>query len=128
MTNADDATPLVYAAKAFQWVAPAIARGALPPPASDPDPAWQRYVGRYRSPWGDSQVLVHDGGLVMLDPSQPDPLSSASRLVPVGEHRFRIETEDGYGNHGELVVFELEGDRVSRVRFGENFTYPVTGW
>jgi CubicO group peptidase (beta-lactamase class C family) len=128
MTNADDAVPLVYAAKAFQWVAPAIARAAAPPPAARPDPAWQRYVGRYRSPWGDSQVLVHEGGLLMLDPSQPDPLPTASRLVPAGEHAFRIDTEDGYGSHGELVVFELDGDRVRRVRVGENFTYPVPGW
>jgi CubicO group peptidase (beta-lactamase class C family) len=128
LTNADDALPLTYAAKAFQWVTPEILRAVAPPPAAAPDPTWQRYAGRYRSPWGDSQVLVHDGGLLMLDPSQADPLPTASRLLPVGEHTFRIETEDGYGSHGELVVFELDGDRVTRVRFGENFTYPVAAW
>jgi hypothetical protein len=55
-------------------------------------------------------------------------LPGLSRLVPVAEHTFRIETGDGYGSAGELVVFELTGDRVTRVRIGDNYTYPVAGW
>jgi CubicO group peptidase (beta-lactamase class C family) len=128
MTNADDGTPLPWATRAFHWVAPALAAAVAPIPVAGPDPAWTRYVGRYRSPWGDSEVLLHEGGLVLLDPSQPDPLWSLSRLVPVAEHAFRIETRDGYGSAGELVVFELTGNRVTRVRIGDNYTYPVADW
>ena len=60
LINADDGEPRAVVDETFEWVAPAIARATAPPPATA-DPAWQRYVGRYRSAWGDSQVLVVNG-------------------------------------------------------------------
>jgi CubicO group peptidase (beta-lactamase class C family) len=128
MTNADDGTPLPWATRGFHWVAPAIAAATAPPPAARPDPGWARYIGRYRSPWNDTEVLLQESGLVLVDPSQPDPVPSLVRLVPVAEHTFRMETRDGYGSAGELVVFELADGRVTRVRIGDNYTYPVAGW
>jgi D-alanyl-D-alanine carboxypeptidase len=128
-TNADDGTPLTVADKAFEWVAPAIARAVPPPAPAGPDPAWSRYVGRYRNPWADLEVLIHGGAPVLIDPSQPDPTLALTRLVPLAEHTFRMETRDGFGSPGELVVFELDGaGRVARVRIGENYTYPVAEW
>jgi CubicO group peptidase (beta-lactamase class C family) len=129
MINADGATPATFVEKAFTWVAAAIL-AAVPTPAKVGLPAgWERYTGRYRSPWGDSQVLVVDGALAMIDPSQPDPLIGMSRLHPVAEHTFRIENADGFGTHGELVVFELDAaGRVCRVKVGDNYTDPVERW
>jgi hypothetical protein len=41
----------------------------------------------------------------------------------------RIETKDGFGSPGELIVFELDAEgRVRQVRIGENYAYPVTEW
>jgi hypothetical protein len=76
---------------------------------------------RYRNAWRDFQIIVRGGRLVAIAPDAPDPLLGPSTLTPVAEHTFRVETTDGYGVPGELVVFELDaGGRVKRVRFGEN--------
>jgi CubicO group peptidase (beta-lactamase class C family) len=130
LTNADDGDPLSYVEKAFQWVAPTISKAFAPKPrAVEPDPAWRPYVGKYRDAWEDSQVLIVGGELVMIDPTLPDPIPSLSKLVPVAEHTFRIETKDGFGAHGELLIFEMDNEgRVQRVKAGENFTYPQAAW
>jgi len=130
LTNADDGNPLMYVEKAFEWVTPAIVKAAAPKPAAaEPDPAWQQYVGKYRNAWGDSQVLVLNGELVMIGPCLPDPTLAVDKLVPVAEHTFRIDTKDGYSANGELVVFEMDdGGQVQRVKMGQNYTYPQTEW
>jgi CubicO group peptidase (beta-lactamase class C family) len=128
LINAADVDPYPFVDKAFQWVAPALVSRPEPAPAA-PDPAWQRYLGRYRSPWADLQVLVVDGGLAMIDPTQPDPALTLTRLHPVGEHTFRMENADGFATTGELLVFELGADgRVSRVKVGDNYITPVGEW
>ena len=74
-------------------------------------------------------MLVLDGQLVALDPSEPDPMPSISKLQPVTDHTFRIETQDGYLDNGELAVFQLndQGD-VIRAKFGDNYVEPVSNW
>jgi D-alanyl-D-alanine carboxypeptidase len=129
LTNADDGNPLQFAEKAFQWVAPAILKAAPPPAPAAPPADWERYAGRYRSPWADVQVLLAEGRLAMLDPSLPDPMLAVTWLYPVSTHTFRGETKNGFGNHGEPVVFEMGADgRVARLKVGENFLTPVVDW
>jgi len=128
LINADDGDAQLVVSKAFEWVAPAVARATAPPPPVA-DPSWERYVGRYRSAWADAQVLVMGGRLTMIFPNLPDPLWAPATLVPVSEHTFRVETKDGYGSHGERVVFELDGSgKVTRVTIGYNHTLPVAEW
>ncbi|HYB42644.1 MAG TPA: serine hydrolase [Candidatus Methylomirabilis sp.] len=129
LTSADDGNPIQFAERAFQWVAPVVARGVARDEVRAPDPSWQRYTGRYRSAWGDAQVLLGPDGLVLIQPNLLDPLPTSTRLVPVGEHVFRAEEQDGYGVHGESVVFELDADgRPRRMRRGENYLEAVDGW
>lgn len=129
LTNADDGNPLQFADKAFQWVAPAIVKAVTPPAPASPPAGWERYAGRYRSPWADVQVLVVEGRLAMIDPSLPDPMLGVTWLQPVSEHTFRGETKNGFGNHGEPVVFALAADgRVARLKIGENFLTSVADW
>jgi D-alanyl-D-alanine carboxypeptidase len=126
--NADDGETWMYQDKAIEWVGGAIASVTKPAPPTA-DPAWLRYVGRYRSAWMDIQILVRGGELIVIGPTTPDPLLAPSTLKPAGEHTFRLETKDGYGNPGELVVFEVDADgRVSRARFGENYTERIESW
>jgi D-alanyl-D-alanine carboxypeptidase len=128
LTNADDGDPLKYTDKAFQWVAPAIVKAATPPPAAAPA-GWERYAGRYRNAWGDAQVLIVDGRLALVDPSLPEPMPTVVWLDPAGEHTFRADTRNGYGSHGEPVVFELDGaGRVRRIKMGENFLDRIETW
>jgi CubicO group peptidase (beta-lactamase class C family) len=132
LTNADDGDPLAYVEKLYQWVVPPMLAAIRPSPTpTPPDPAWQRYVGKYRDAWGDMQILLHHGVLTAVDPSQPDPLLATLRFIPVGEHTFRMETENGFLSPDELAVFEVDegGDgRVTRVRLGNTFMERVEGW
>jgi len=126
--NADDGEAWPYLDKVFEWVGGAIA-GATKPPLPTADPAWQRYVGRYRSAWYDVQILVRGGELTVIGPATPDPLLAPSTLTPVAEHTFRVESSDGYGVPGELMVFELDpAGRVRRARFGENYSERIETW
>ena len=126
LINADDGEPRTIVDKVFEWVAPALAPSPAPAVA---DLAWQRYVGRYRNAWGDTHVLVVDGRLTMIGIFLPDPMLAPATLVPVGEHTFRIDGKDGYGSHGEHVVFELDSaGKVARARIGANYTTPVDEW
>jgi CubicO group peptidase (beta-lactamase class C family) len=128
LINADDGETWPYMEKAFEWVGGAIT-SALKPALPTPDPAWQGYVGRYRNVWGDLQVLVRGGELIVIGPAGPDPLMIYSTLKPVSEHTFRVESKDGYGIPGELAVFEVDAaGRVTRVRMGENYTDRVESW
>jgi D-alanyl-D-alanine carboxypeptidase len=129
LTNADDGNPQLFSDKALQWVAPAILKAVTPPAPAGPPAGWERYAGRYRSPWGDAQVLLVEGRLALLDPSLPDPMLAVTWLQATAEHTFRSETKNGFGSHGEPVVFELGADgRVARLRVGENFLAPVSDW
>lgn len=128
LINADDGEPQLVVNRAFEWVGGAIARATVPPPPTA-DPAWQRYVGRYRNAWGDLQVLVMEGRLAMIGPALLDPMPVHATLTPVGTHTFRLESKDGYASHGEPVVFEIDGaGKVARVTIGPNASLPVEAW
>jgi CubicO group peptidase (beta-lactamase class C family) len=131
LTNADDGRPYPgmpdsAVDRAFQWVAPAVTKAVTPTPRPEKArPEWQAYVGKYANPWTDSQVLILEGKLVLIEPTEQDPAGTKAVLVPVKGHTFRIEGGRPNGNHGELVVFELGKDgKVARVKVGENYTYP----
>jgi CubicO group peptidase (beta-lactamase class C family) len=129
LTNADDGNPLDFAEKAFQWVGPAILRAVAPPAPAGPPPGWERYAGRYRSPWADLQVLAVEGRLAMVDPSLPDPMLTVTWLEPVSGSTFRSVTKNGFGSNGEPVVFEPGDDgRVRRLKVGDNYFDPVPAW
>jgi len=131
LTNADDGMPLSYIDKLFQWLIPAILKAATAPAAtsSDPHAAWQPYVGRYRSAWGDSQVLIYNGELVMIFPAEADPLAGMIKFKPVAEHTFRMETKERFGSQGELARFALaDTGEVSSLQLGQLYTYPVVAW
>jgi CubicO group peptidase (beta-lactamase class C family) len=129
LTNSDEGGPGAYVRQAFDLVVPAIEKAIEPPPEPAPVLAdASRYVGAYHNPWGEvSEVLVMGGKLVIYDHSYPptdNPEGSITRLVPDGEHAFRMEAPAG--RRGRPVVFELlEDGRVARVKKGENYLFPA---
>jgi D-alanyl-D-alanine carboxypeptidase len=128
LTNADDGNPASYVKQVFNWVAPAIKKAtARPPKVAEPDPEWSYYVGKYRNPWGDSQVLILNHELVVINPTLDNPKESMLRLIPEGQHTFRITAEKkNPGAIGELAVFEFGPDgHVIRMWVGENYTYRL---
>jgi D-alanyl-D-alanine carboxypeptidase len=128
LTNADDGNPGFYVKQAFNWVAPAIKKAtARPPKVTEPDPEWSHYVGKYRNPWGDTQVLMLNHELVVINPAADNPKDSMLKLIPEGKHTFRITAEKKHsGSIGELVVFQLGSDgKVIRMWAGQNYTYRL---
>jgi len=126
LTNADDGNPALYLEQVFRVVAPVLGRRGGTAPGA-PASAWSKYEGLYRSPWGDTRVLLLSTGLVIFDPSALSNPEQLARLRPEGEHNFRLEGGfwDG-GRDGEPVVFEMGVDgRVARLKVGPNYTMPV---
>jgi CubicO group peptidase (beta-lactamase class C family) len=130
--NADDGHPYPRMPesiidRAFEWVAPAI--NAATTPAGKPNrpaAAWRKYVGLYRDPWEDTEVLVLDGELALIRPTDADPLFFRARLLPVGPHTFRLDGGDPFAEHGELVVFETDrSGSVTRMKVGPNYSDRV---
>jgi D-alanyl-D-alanine carboxypeptidase len=131
MTNADDGDPMTLTERAQQYVGPPIAKATARDDTRAPDPRWTRYAGRYRSRWGDIQVLLVERGLLLIDPTLPDPMLMAIRLHPIEgmAHTFRADAKDGYQSHGEPVVFELNASgRPARMRVGQNYFDAVERW
>lgn len=130
LTNADDGAPLTYFEKVFKWVVPAVLKAAAPAPkAVQPSENLQRYTGKFRSVWGDEQVIILNNELVIIDPSSPDPLLGIVKLSPVAEHTFRIETEENFGSEGELATFEFDDQgKVSRLILGNTPIFPIDAW
>lgn len=125
LTNADDGNPGFYLKQIFTLLAPAIKKAVAPTPVvAQADPEWNKFVGTYRDPWGDSEVLVMNGELVMIDPTADDPKESLLKLLPAGKNKFKIEAESfTSGEIGEFVIFELGPDgKATRMKFGENYT------
>jgi CubicO group peptidase (beta-lactamase class C family) len=131
MINADDGLPYPGSPdsvvdRAFRWVGPPLSKATATVEHAKARPEWQKYVGKYRSPWADVQVLIVNGKLAMINPTEPDPTGNLATLVPVAEHKFRIEDGSPTGPHGELVVFEMDRDnKVVRIKIGENWSTPI---
>ncbi len=123
-TNADDGEPIKYVEKAHQWVAPALAEE----PAETNPGNWSRYTGKFRNIWGDAEVLLYNGELIMINPQLPDPLTEYTTLKHVEGDTFQMKAP-GYGSHNEYAVFEFDEEgKVKRLKTGENYTYPVERW
>lgn len=125
LTNSDDGNPDFYVKQIFTLLAPAIKKAVTPPSVvAQADPAWSTYVGTYRDAWGDSEILVLNGQLVLIDPTADDPKESLVKLIPAGKHKFKIVAETfNYGEIGEFIVFELGTDgKAARMKLGENYT------
>lgn len=106
LTNAADGKPGSYVDTAIKIVAPAVAKAAAKPvPPPQTEAAWSKYVGTYG--WEDDAALVMllDGELCIVDPSEDDPWEERVRLEPVAADTFRMKTGS---QQGELIQFTLD--------------------
>ena len=111
MSNANDVDTGRFARRAYEIVAPAIQKALDESGSGDvkpADPELQRYVGTYRSFWGDAAVVPWGGGLAMVSLPTENPLEALSKLERVDEHTFRRIRDDD--EPGEIVAFEMGPD------------------
>lgn len=122
LTNAGDSNPSQMAQQLMTTVGDAVAKAAKKEgaPKVSWDPAWRRFAGRYRSRFGDSEVVEMNERLVMITPSSTE-MGEPVRLVPLGGGQFRMEAATGGSTVGEVVRFAEEGGRVLRMYTGGNY-------
>ena len=125
-TSGGDGNPGRYSNKAFEWLAPVLARvTAESTPPKEADPSWTQYVGTYRSRGGERQVMILNEELVVISPRSEDPMAGKTVLRQAGEHTFKIEGTGG-GPHGEMARFELDADgNITRLYMGVNYSERV---
>lgn len=129
-TNALDGNPVLIAQQAIKWVAEGIKKKEVIKEEPTIPPAWQKFIGTYRTQWTDTHVFVLDDKLVSVSPTLNDPLALLFELEPKENGTFILQGKYGGRAIGEQVKFEL-GDEGSaqRMKVGDNWmeriTYPV---
>jgi CubicO group peptidase (beta-lactamase class C family) len=129
MTNVDDGGPKSIAEKAIEMVAPAVKASKKNEVSKEINQApdeWKKFTGLYRNHWSDLQIIHVDNELLLIEPESEDPRDSLAQMKPEGENVFRVWGQDGYQEIGEQIEFirDEEGE-VDRVRFGDNYFWPV---
>lgn len=131
MSNSEDGSPSMFARKIFDVIVPSINNVVKPKTKkTQPDPEWEKYVGKYEDPtnW-ESLIMILNNELVLYGfdyPPEENPESSIVKLKPEGEHIFRMSGNNG---NGELLIFEMDiNGNVKRIKKGENYIYPVGSW
>ncbi|HEY2797061.1 MAG TPA: serine hydrolase domain-containing protein [Thermoanaerobaculia bacterium] len=119
LTNAADGQPGRYANAAIKIVAPAVEKAAKASAAKTEGPkpdvsAWSKYVGTYG--WEDdvSLVMVIDGELCVVDPTDDDPWEGRVRLEPMTGSPDTFRMKSG-SQQGELVRFTTDASGVLRM-------------
>jgi D-alanyl-D-alanine carboxypeptidase len=127
LLNASGTDPLEYALQALRLITPALTADS---PKSLPnfDPAWTAYLGKYRSPWADSEVKRLGQRLVLLSPQDNGLDGGLYDLIPRQDGSFYISGESGEGAVGEHALFETnKTGKVLRLKIGDTYTYPHKG-
>jgi CubicO group peptidase (beta-lactamase class C family) len=125
LTNTNDSNPSDIATQLMHTVGDAVAKAtARTPKVVAWEPAWARFAGLYRSPGGDSHVVLLNQRLVLISPNAPN-LDNPVRLEPLGNGVFRFTAPVGGGPVGETVRFVEEGGRVVRMYIGDSYVDRV---
>jgi hypothetical protein len=126
LTNADDANPNEIALRLMQSVGEAVVKASHPAPTTVSwNPSWSRFAGTYRSKiGGETEVIELNQRLVTITPSGPYP-ENPSRLVPIGNGQFRLESATGGGPVGEIVRFVEQNGKVVRMYTGGSYSDRV---
>ena len=128
MSNSEDGSPSMFARKIFDVIVPSINKTKKSEAKKmQPDPLWQKYVGKYQDPtnW-ESLIMILNEKLVLYGfdyPPEDNPENAIIKLTPEGEHTFRMTGENG---NGELLIFQMDQNgNVKQIKKGENYLYPV---
>lgn len=124
LTNATGGDTNTY----FQEIVRTLAPIAVKALAKSPEkvtfkPEWERYIGAYRGPWGDSYVLREADQLKLKSLQFPD--FPAGVLIPEGDDGRTFRMKEG-GNEGELVIFVRdETGVVTRMHIAGEYSLPM---
>ena len=135
MANALGVNPGLYARRAYEIVGPALsaaaeadaARDEATADSADLDPdnsELERYVGLYRSTWGESAIVLWEDGLASMSLPTDDPLGGLTKLTHIEGNTFHRVRDNG--EPGEEWVFEVDtSGAVTRLRQHGNYSEKV---
>ena len=125
LTNTNDSDPTDIAGQLMRTVGDAVAKATtVEPKVVAWDPAWARFAGLYRGRGGDTQVVLLNERLVIINPNGSN-VDNPIRLEPLGGGLFRYVAPSGGGPVGEVVRFVEEGGRVVRMITGDSYVDRV---
>ena len=82
-------------------------------------------AGIYRSGWGDSQVVVLNKRLVIVNPAAANVDNNQIRLEPLGAGRFKYMPTTGGGSVGETVYFDETPGKPMRMFVGDDWSTRI---
>jgi D-alanyl-D-alanine carboxypeptidase len=91
------------------------------------DPAWERFAGLYRGKGGDSQIVLLNKPLVLINPNGNN-VDNPTTLEPLGGRRFRYVAPTGGGVVGEVVQFVEQPGKPMRMYTGDSWIDKVAPW
>lgn len=124
LSNSGDADREGIANQLIATVGQAVVKAAAKTPAVVWDPAWERFAGIYRSRGSDSQVVVLNKRLVIVDPAAAN-VDNFIRLEPLGAGRFKYASLSGSGPVGETVYFDETPGRPMRMYVGDGWSTRI---
>lgn len=77
-----------------------------------------QYTGIYLGRNWPLGISVINGQLVAYDPTDSNPLKTATWFEYISDHTFRIHDTDGYGFNGEMARFITKHDKVIGLDLG----------
>ena len=107
MTNGLGVDTSLHTRRAHQILGKALSdvAGSTATP-NNVDATLSKYEGLYRSPWGETAVVVWKGALHLMRLPTSDPLGALIKLKKDGEHTFRRVRDDD--EVAEQVRFDLD--------------------
>jgi CubicO group peptidase (beta-lactamase class C family) len=80
------------------------------------DVSAEKFCGRFANLWGVMDVVRLGDRLVAISPESDAPTEDVITLSVAGEDRLIVHTDNGFGGHGEAMVYEFDGSSVVSVR------------
>jgi CubicO group peptidase (beta-lactamase class C family) len=121
LTNAIDAPATDLAKGAMQTIDHVITHFEEFARAENQVEQAERYEGRFTNVWGDTDVAVLNGSLVLYGPEVASPAQDFHQLRPDADGHFTLTSGNSIGNLGERVRFELDSEGyVQRLWVGPN--------
>lgn len=129
LSNGDDTNPGRFVNRIYADLIPAVLKAMKPAEKKlEPKPEWSQYTGRYRTMWGDTDVLIMDGELKVVDAESDDPKASMQRLIPLADGVFKIEGPSGGTSVGEKARFLRDSNgKVTKLQMGWSISDRVAG-
>ena len=124
LSNSGDADREGIVNQLIATVGQAVVKAAATAPAVVWDPAWERFAGIYRSPSIDSQVVVLNKRLVIIDPAAAN-VDNQIRLEPLGAGRFKYASATGAGPVGETIYFDETPGKPMRMYVGDAWSTRI---